>query len=486
MATDTDFIHRVGDLAPALRSGGQRLHRPLLLLWALAQAVNGKPRQQPWSAIRASVTPLLATYAAAPGDQAAVYPFWALRNSNLWEVEGGEELSLTSDGRRPTLSVLNERDPLAGLLAEDHDLLRREPSVAARTASSVLLRFFPDVMVDLARDLDLTTLLASGIDGALRPRVGEPYANRTAIAAVYGGNGVGGITPLADGILSVYSDDKGPYDDRRVAGMDWIAYTGDGLSGDQKMSGGNRSMSTYRAEQRPLRYWHKPHGGVFTFETWVVIVQCRQRWGVGQNREPRREYVWILAPVPSPLRATWPEEVKEALAQDVADDLKVHDDLDVDLPPVSLGDPQGAMTDMERYRKLSAAARRTAAGRTDRSKLTKVERYVRSTAARQAVILRSGGRCENPTCLGHPTELTDKGDPLLEVDHVHELSRGGGDTPESMIALCPNCHTLKTRGSGRQQLRQALLVRAKALHRSFAGSQGEDEKRREPTTGQPL
>ncbi|MFI1827224.1 HNH endonuclease [Streptomyces sp. NPDC020412] len=71
---------------------------------------------------------------------------------------------------------------------------------------------------------------------------------------------------------------------------------------------------------------------------------------------------------------------------------------------------------------------------------------VRSGAARQAVLLRSRGRCENPDCAGQPEDVTEQGDPILEVDHVIELAQDGPDHPSHMVALCPNCHAVKTRG----------------------------------------
>jgi 5-methylcytosine-specific restriction protein A len=41
---------------------------------------------------------------------------------------------------------------------------------------------------------------------------------------------------------------------------------------------------------------------------------------------------------------------------------------------------------------------------------------VRSADARQAVLLRSDGRCENPGCTGDIQDLTDSGDPILEIE----------------------------------------------------------------------
>jgi 5-methylcytosine-specific restriction enzyme A len=89
---------------------------------------------------------------------------------------------------------------------------------------------------------------------------------------------------------------------------------------------------------------------------------------------------------------------------------------------------------------------------------------IRSADARQAVLLRSEGRCENPGCTGDIHDLTDDGNPILEIDHIRDLAQGGPDNPVQMIALCPNCHAIKTRGRTREELRQALFVVARQRH----------------------
>jgi 5-methylcytosine-specific restriction protein A len=92
---------------------------------------------------------------------------------------------------------------------------------------------------------------------------------------------------------------------------------------------------------------------------------------------------------------------------------------------------------------------------------------IRSRAARRAVILRSKGRCENKDCCGDIKDVNDRGEPLLEVDHIQDLALGGEDNPAQMIALCPNCHTIKTHGRTRAQLRQKLLIVAERLHQEL-------------------
>ncbi|MET9839336.1 HNH endonuclease [Streptomyces virginiae] len=466
-ALEAELMGLVGALTPANRIEGRALHRPFLLLWAIGKAVQGEIREHRWSTVRDTVGPLMTTYLdVPPGADQVLYPFWHLKTSDLWELADADGLTLTSNGRRPTLSALNASDPAAGLPQGAYALLSTEPEIAARVASHVVSTFFNPPPAGLLEDLGLADLLAERMGDALRPQVGESFPNRNAISDVYGGNRVMGITPLRDRTLSVYSDDEGPYQDAPINEIGWIGYTGDGLTGHQRMVSGNRSMEAYQEQQRALRYWHKPDGGQWSFESWVVIVQVRQRWGVGTDGAARREFVWVLAPVPSPLRDTWPVEVLEALAED---DGTVHDDTE-GIP--AGGDASNASSSRERYRRLTAAARRTADRRTRRSRLVEVERYYRSVTAREAVMLRSQDKCENRDCPGHPEERTDAGAAILEVDHVNPLARGGADTPESMIALCPNCHALKTRGRNRKRLQTALLKTARLRHEEFMSAAG--------------
>jgi 5-methylcytosine-specific restriction enzyme A len=92
---------------------------------------------------------------------------------------------------------------------------------------------------------------------------------------------------------------------------------------------------------------------------------------------------------------------------------------------------------------------------------------LRLESARRAVLLRSEGHCENPRCTGEPQDITDAGRPILDVDHIQDLANGGADHPEQMIALCPNCHAIKTRGRTREQLRHELFTVARQRHEAI-------------------
>ncbi len=119
-----------------------------------------------------------------------------------------------------------------------------------------------------------------------------------------------------------------------------------------------------------------------------------------------------------------------------------------------------------RYRALVALVEQREAD-THGKRRASSDRPVRLKQSRKAVLLRCGGRCENPGCGGQPDDVTDAGEPLLVVDHVEDLGPGGRDHPELMAALCANCHDVKTRGREREALRAVLRTVAGREHQAW-------------------
>jgi len=136
-----------------------------------------------------------------------------------------------------------------------------------------------------------------------------------------------------------------------------------------------------------------------------------------------------------------------------------------DAPAAQPGDgPEEWLTAATRYERLCREAERRESGNHGRRTPRTVNSPLRSAWARLAVLDRSEGRCENPACPGQPGDVTDAGLAILEVDHVVELALGGRDHPRQMVALCPNCHAVKTRGRTRETLRETLLRVALERH----------------------
>ncbi|HDG7897275.1 TPA: HNH endonuclease [Klebsiella quasipneumoniae] len=64
--------------------------------------------------------------------------------------------------------------------------------------------------------------------------------------------------------------------------------------------------------------------------------------------------------------------------------------------------------------------------------------YKRSPCVVAEVLLRAEGKCQS--CKRDAPFLKEDGTPFLEVHHIEWLSKGGEDSVENAIALCPNCH----------------------------------------------
>ncbi|MFG2841750.1 HNH endonuclease [Kitasatospora sp. NPDC048296] len=131
--------------------------------------------------------------------------------------------------------------------------------------------------------------------------------------------------------------------------------------------------------------------------------------------------------------------------------------------------PPPATADTATYRALVSKVEQREAAAYGQRRETKRNAPVRLGDAKDAVLLRSRGRCENPSCAGQVDDVTDDGQPILEVDHIERISEGGRDHPVQMIALCPNCHAKKERGSHRAELRTLLLESARTAHELWQG-----------------
>ncbi|ARS91255.1 hypothetical protein B1756_17005 [Natrarchaeobaculum aegyptiacum] len=92
------------------------------------------------------------------------------------------------------------------------------------------------------------------------------------------------------------------------------------------------------------------------------------------------------------------------------------------------------------------------------------QEYTRSSAVREYVKARANGNCEG---CGNPAPFTSKtGEPYLHAHHIHELSDKGSDKPDTVVALCPNCHFRVHHGEDGEEYNESLFKYAKELEDS--------------------
>lgn len=74
-----------------------------------------------------------------------------------------------------------------------------------------------------------------------------------------------------------------------------------------------------------------------------------------------------------------------------------------------------------------------------RSVATTATIYLRNADVIAEVLARAAGICERCNRPAPFERATDRS-PYLEVHHMIQLSKGGADTVENAVAICPNCH----------------------------------------------
>jgi 5-methylcytosine-specific restriction protein A len=263
------------------------------------------------------------------------------------------------------------------------------------------------------------------------PVLGEKFKDRKSIWRSFGGQWQPGIMTFpGEDIVNVFSDENGPYPDFRDPETGVVEYRGQGLRGDQRLVMGNKLLEDARINKQPVRFWHRPAGGEWIFDSWRVVVDRSMIEESDVDGISARRIVWFLIPVPSENRETWPKEFEAAPAQD--------------LEVLEVEKTKSPLDLLEKYQQICAQLELEASGKNIVTKPRTV--YKRRREARELVLARSQDKCEHDRCTGMPPDTNRQGRSILQVDHIVALAEGGHDVPSNMIALCPNCHSAKTYG----------------------------------------
>lgn len=327
------------------------------------------------------------------------------------------------------------------LLRLGHSAIWSTSVAAAIVAGTGLRSAAPSPPQDSARVLHEHGIDPLKLTHPRQPEVGDQFLKRTDIQRVYGGNGMAGIAHFRDDdVVNCFSDDKsGSYADDKPTSHEPFGYRGDGRSGDQDFTHGNRRLEAARVNQSAVRYWHRPKGGGFTFLFWCVVIGRRWARGLDKDGLHRKEIVWLLYRVADPQNAVVPSHIQEIGNAETQN-------MDAGPGPEIKKDPS--------YAELRMRATERPAGESHRE-ATRLE-PIRSRYARLAVLARAQNKCEEPLCTNMPFDKLPNGDAILEVDHVDDLATHGADLPSNMVALCPNCHASKTRGRDASNTRRRL------------------------------
>lgn len=284
------------------------------------------------------------------------------------------------------------------------------------------------------------------------PVLGERFKDRKSIWKAFGGQWQQGIVTFpGEKIVNAFSDENGPYPDFKDPETGVIEYRGQGLRGEQKLVLGNKLLEDARVQGKPVRYWHRPSGGSWIFESWVVVADRTQIIEDDTDLNSVQRILWFLVPIRSLNASEWPVEVSQSTTFVLTD--------------ISLETPRKTKDLLKEYASISAQLELESAGKIVTTKPR--TQYKRRKEARDLVIARSQNKCEYDKCTGMPPDVNRQGKAILQVDHIIALAEGGLDIPSNMIALCPNCHSAKTFGLHAEKMTKRFKIIVDKIEKSL-------------------
>jgi 5-methylcytosine-specific restriction protein A len=215
-------------------------------------------------------------------------------------------------------------------------------------------------------------------------------------------------------LVIISNHTKSVYEDRWVAD-DVIHFTGIGLVGDQSLAQAPNKTLAESADNGITPYLFEVYeSGKYLFRGQVVLFDAPYQ-EIQPDQKDNLRKVWIF-----PLRV-------------------IGSDADYKLP--------GALIKKKQRTKERTARRlsdKELFARAVQSKKHPIHRKVASTTYERNVYIaelarrRASGICQ---LCDQPAPFTNKkGDPFLEPHHIVWLAKGGEDTVENTVFLCPNCH----------------------------------------------
>lgn len=249
-------------------------------------------------------------------------------------------------------------------------------------------------------------------------------------------------TPAAHPFIFLFTDietEEYGYSDQFLDNGLFV-YSGEGQRGNMTMDGGNRRILEHEKNGDSLYVFERVDevngADVVTFDGEYEYIDHHWEKAPDDDGIMREALRFKLAPVGG---------VGADLTEDQADQLSLEELFQKAEENASHSNPNHSGS---------------TSGTTGSSSYTTSE-LVRDCALRAADSVCQG--CENEAPF-----VDKKGEPSLEVHHMHRRSDGGLDVPENVIAICPNCHREVHYGKTGNELNEQLIQKAAARNRCFS------------------
>ena len=164
-------------------------HKPLLALWAIGRCLRGEPRLAPYQLVEDELESVLRRFGPHRSRIRTDYPFWHMRNDNIWEVDR-PSLVRTTSKNSAYVGDLKRYEIRGGFKQSIYDALFSDLTLSVRIADNLVTKHFPPSLQDAVLEDTVTSagsnrsnLNSHEKSQLVRRRVRDPNFRRLVLAA---------------------------------------------------------------------------------------------------------------------------------------------------------------------------------------------------------------------------------------------------------------------------------------------------------------
>lgn len=140
-----DEILQAFDRMRVWQRGDQRaVHKPLLVLLALAKVCSGGTAMMDWNDAEPVLKELLEEFGPDGSGNSRHYPFWHLKTDGLWQLDGPADILSRPPAATPTLTELRKNHVRGGFPPALVETLQRDPQLVSTIAERIVDAHFPE------------------------------------------------------------------------------------------------------------------------------------------------------------------------------------------------------------------------------------------------------------------------------------------------------------------------------------------------------
>ena len=175
------------------QSGGKRApHKPLLVMYAIRRLLRDGSRLLRYSEIDKNLGPLLTEFGPTEAEPRPYYPFWHLKNDEVWEIPDAEKIRQTDSGD-PFKTDLDCHDVSGGFPENIAHQLQNDSTLSLEIIQGLLEDHFPhSIHEDILRAVEIDSPLQIAKsqrqdskrrkrDSSFRPKILKAYEEKCAV-----------------------------------------------------------------------------------------------------------------------------------------------------------------------------------------------------------------------------------------------------------------------------------------------------------------